>query len=329
MNELNVQTLNQKLSGVLAAKNLRKIKGPAGSFTALILLGMAFAFMNPIFLTSNNLITVLLQASNIAILAYAETFVIITGGIDLSLGSILGVSGVVAGKMLLSGVPVPVAILAGILSGGFCGLINGLVISKMKLVPFIATLGMQNIARGIAYILTNSLPVSGLPEGFYFVGGGSVGIIPMPVLIMFLLALVFAFLLKRCAFGRRIYSVGSNREAARLSGIDVGKVEIGIVTIGGLLAGLVGVIMASRVISAQPNAGIGYESDAIAAAIIGGTSPSGGSGTILGTVIGALIISVLKNGLNLLQVNSFWQQVAIGVVIIVAVYIDGLRKGKR
>ena len=143
MNELNTQTLNQKLSGTLASKNIQKIKGTAGSFTALILLGLVFAFMNPIFLTSNNLITVLLQASNIAILAYAETFVIITGGIDLSLGSILGVSGVVAGKMLLSGVPVPMAILAGILSGGLCGLINGLVISRMKLVPFIATLGMQ------------------------------------------------------------------------------------------------------------------------------------------------------------------------------------------
>lgn len=143
---------------------------------------------------------------------------------------------------------------------------------------------------------------------------------------MLVLAVGFAFLLKKCAFGRRVYSIGSNREAARLSGINVGRTEMGVFAIGGLLAGLVGVILASRVLSSQPNAGVGYESDAIAAAIIGGTSPSGGSGTILGTVIGALTIAVLKNGLNLLQVNPFWQQIAIGIVIIVAVFIDNLRK---
>ena len=296
------------------------------SFTALLLLGLVFAVMSPNFLSVNNLVTVVQQSSNIAILAYAETMVIITGGIDLSLGSILGVSGVVVGKMILAGAPVWSAVLGGILTGGLCGVVNGFVVSKMKLVPFIATLGMQNIARGVAYVLTNSLPVSGLSEGLYFIGGGSVGIIPVPVIIMLVLAVGFAFLLKKCAFGRRVYSIGSNREAARLSGINVGRTEMGVFAIGGLLAGLVGVILASRVLSSQPNAGVGYESDAIAAAIIGGTSPSGGSGTILGTVIGALTIAVLKNGLNLLQVNPFWQQIAIGIVIIVAVFIDNLRQ---
>lgn len=316
------RSLLQKNSTI--GKMLSSIK----SFTALIILVVVFSILNRNFFSANNLITVLQQSSHIAILAYAETMVIITGGIDLSLGSILAVSGVAAGKMLLAGVPIPVAILGGIATGGLCGLINGLVVAKMKLVPFIATLGMQNIARGVAYILTNSLPVSGLPENFYFIGGGSVGVIPVPVIIMLALAVMFAFLLNRCSFGRRVYAVGSNRESASLSGIRVGRTEIGVFTIGGLMAGLVGVILASRVISSQPNAGIGYESDAIAAAIIGGTSPSGGSGTILGTVIGAMTIAVLKNGLSMLQVNPFWQQVAIGIVIIIAVFIDRLRKNK-
>lgn len=304
----------------------RKMFGSLKAFSVLILLGVVFAAFNRNFLSVNNLITVLQQSSHIAILAYAETLVIITGGIDLSLGSILAVAGVVAGKMMLAGISVPGATLCGILVGGFCGLINGVLVAKMKLVPFIATLGMQNIARGMAYVVTNSLPVSGLPESFYVIGGGKIGKIPVPVVLMLVLALLFAFLMNRCTFGRRVYAIGSNREAARLSGIKASRVQMEVFAIGGLLAGLVGIILASRVVSAQPNAGLSYESDGIAAAIIGGTSPSGGSGTILGTVIGALTISVLKNGLNILQVNAFWQQVAIGIVIIVAVFIDRLRK---
>ncbi len=304
----------------------RKMFGSLKAFSVLILLGVVFTAFNRNFLSVNNLITVLQQSSHIAILAYAETLVIITGGIDLSLGSILAVAGVVAGKMMLAGISVPVATLCGILVGGFCGLINGVLVAKMKLVPFIATLGMQNIARGMAYVVTNSLPVSGLPESFYVIGGGKIGRIPVPVVLMLVLALLFAFLMNRCTFGRRVYAIGSNREAARLSGIKASRVQMAVFAIGGLLAGLVGIILASRVVSAQPNAGLSYESDGIAAAIIGGTSPSGGSGTILGTVIGALTISVLKNGLNVLQVNAFWQQVAIGIVIIVAVFIDRLRK---
>ena len=304
----------------------RKMFGSLKAFSVLILLGVVFTAFNRNFLSVNNLITVLQQSSHIAILAYAETLVIITGGIDLSLGSILAVAGVVAGKMMLAGISVPGATLCGILVGGFCGLINGVLVAKMKLVPFIATLGMQNIARGMAYVVTNSLPVSGLPESFYVIGGGKIGKIPVPVVLMLVLALLFAFLMNRCTFGRRVYAIGSNREAARLSGIKASRVQMAVFAIGGLLAGLVGIILASRVVSAQPNAGLSYESDGIAAAIIGGTSPSGGSGTILGTVIGALTISVLKNGLNILQVNAFWQQVAIGIVIIVAVFIDRLRK---
>ena len=307
---------------------LAEMFGNLKAFSVLILLLIAFSLLNGNFVRTNNLITILQQSSHVAILAYAETLVIITGGIDLSLGSILGLSGVVVGKLLLAGAPIPLAVLGALTVGGLCGLLNGFLVAKAKLVPFIATLGMQNIARGVAYVVTNSLPISGLPEDFYYIGGGKIGIIPVPVVVMLVLAVMFSFMMNKCTLGRRIYALGSNREAARLSGIKNDRTEIGVFAIGGVMAGIVGVILASRVVSSQPNAGVGYESDAIAAAIIGGTSPSGGSGTILGTVIGALTIAALKNGLNILQVNAFWQQVAIGIVIIVAVFIDRIRKDK-
>lgn len=306
----------------------REMFGNLKAFSVLILLLIAFSLLNGNFVRTNNLITILQQSSHVAILAYAETLVIITGGIDLSLGSILGLSGVVVGKLLLAGAPIPLAVLGALTVGGLCGLLNGFLVAKAKLVPFIATLGMQNIARGVAYVVTNSLPISGLPEDFYYIGGGKIGIIPVPVVVMLVLAAMFSFMMNKCTLGRRIYALGSNREAARLSGIKNDRTEIGVFAIGGVMAGIVGVILASRVVSSQPNAGVGYESDAIAAAIIGGTSPSGESGTILGTVIGALTIAALKNGLNILQVNAFWQQVAIGIVIIVAVFIDRIRKDK-
>lgn len=319
--------MNDNIVRVISKKD-NKVVSQLKAFLPLILLGLIFSVLSGNFLTANNLITTLQQSTNIAIIAYAETMVIITGGIDLSLGSILGVAGVVVGKLILAGVPVWLSVVGGICFGGLLGFVNGFVVSKMKLIPFIATLGMQNIARGIAYVMTNSLPVSGLDQNLYFIGGGSIGGIPVPIFLMFILAVMFAFIMRRTVFGRRVYSIGSNREAARLSGISVEKIEMWVFVIGGFLAGLVGVILASRVLSSQPNAGTGYESDAIAAVFIGGTSPFGGSGTIMGTVIGALTIAVLKNGLNLLQVNAFWQQIAIGVVIIGAVFIDNLRRRK-
>lgn len=319
--------MNDNIVRVISKKD-NKVVSQLKAFLPLILLGLIFSVLSGNFLTANNLITTLQQSTNIAIIAYAETMVIITGGIDLSLGSILGVAGVVVGKLILAGVPVWLSVVGGICFGGLLGFVNGFVVSKMKLIPFIATLGMQNIARGIAYVMTNSLPVSGLDQDLYFIGGGTIGGIPVPIFLMFILAVMFAFIMRRTVFGRRVYSIGSNREAARLSGISVEKIEMWVFVIGGFLAGLVGVILASRVLSSQPNAGTGYESDAIAAVFIGGTSPFGGSGTIMGTVIGALTIAVLKNGLNLLQVNAFWQQIAIGVVIIGAVFIDNLRRRK-
>lgn len=304
----------------------KRLLGEMKAFSALLLLAVVFTVMNDRFLSVHNLMTMLNQSTNICLLAFAETFVILTGGIDLSVGSILAISCVTVGKLMVIGLPVPVAIVLAILTGAFFGFINGFVVSKMKIVPFIATLGMQSIARGLTYILTESMPISGLPESFSTLGGGTLGFVPLPVLYMIGLGFVFTFLLNKSAFGRRVYAIGSNRESARLSGISVEKTEMAVFTLAGLLAGFVGVIMTSRVLSSQPNSGIGYESDAIAAAIIGGASLNGGKGTILGAIIGALTIAILKNGLNLNQVNSFWQQVAIGIVIIVAVYIDERRK---
>lgn len=298
-----------------------------GSFLGLLLIGLVFSIATDTFLSVDNLLTVALQTSAIAILAIAETYVIITAGIDLSVGSILGVAGVVCGKLLLAGFGIPLSVLLGVVIGGVCGLLNGLAITQLGIAPFIATLGMMSIARGVAYVITDSLPVAGLPEEFYFLGGGTVlGFIPVPVIIMVLMALLFGFILNKTAFGRYIYAFGSNEDAARLSGVNTKATIIGVYSVSGLLSGLVGVMLAARLVSAQAQAGLGYELDAIAASIIGGTSPMGGSGTILGTLIGAMIMGVLRNGLNLLNVNAFWQQIAIGLVIIVAVYIDRLRR---
>lgn len=317
------------VSAKLGKKKLfnKKIYNELGSFAGLLLLGFVFSVATDTFLAVNNLLTVALQTSAVAMLAIAETYVIITAGIDLSVGSILGVAGVVCGKALLAGWGIPLSIILGIVVGGVCGLANGLAITKLGIAPFIATLGMMSIARGAAYVITDSLPVSGLPEGFYFIGGGTIlDIIPVPVIITVLIAVLFGFILNKTAFGRYIYALGSNEDAARLSGINIGRTINGVYMVSGLLSGLVGVMLAARLVSAQAQAGIGYELDAIAAAIIGGTSPMGGAGTILGTMIGAAIMGVLRNGLNLLNVNAFWQQIAIGLVIIVAVYIDKIRR---
>ncbi|WP_228551403.1 ABC transporter permease [Paenibacillus sp. FSL W8-1187] len=291
-------------------------------------MSLVFSILSDHFFTVDNLLTIALQTSVIGILAIAQTYVIITSGIDLSVGSILAVSGVVTGKLMVAGTPIWLAIVAGILIGAVCGWINGLVIAKLNIAPFIATLGMMSIARGVAYVITGAMPVSGLPEEFYFIGGGSIGRIPIPMIEMFVLAIVFGFILRKSRFGRYVYCLGSNEDAAVLSGINVQKTKIWVYVISGSLAAFAGIMMASRLVSAQSTAGTGYELDAIAAAIIGGTSPAGGSGKIRETIIGAFIIGILRNGLNLLNVNAFWQQIAIGAVIIIAVYMDTLRRRK-
>ncbi|MDH2998307.1 ribose ABC transporter permease [Pasteurellaceae bacterium LFhippo2] len=320
---------------------LRKMAALAG----LILLVIFFSVTNEYFFTSNNIMTVGLQTSTIALIGIGATCVILTGGIDLSTGSVVALSGVAAAMIVNAGVPVPLGMIFGILVGGACGLVNGILVTKMKLPPFIATLGMMMVARGVALYVTNAAPVSGMPESFAALGNGALfritevganGLpkvvfagIPYPVIIMIFITVLFTFALTKLKVGRYIYAIGSNEEAARLSGIKTNLVKNYAYVASGLLSGLTGVILASRLVTAQPNGGVAYELDAIASAVVGGTSLMGGVGTIPGTLIGSFIIGVLRNGLNMNGVSSFVQMIVIGLVIIVAVSLDQLRQSKK
>ncbi|NBI12795.1 ABC transporter permease [[Haemophilus] felis] len=320
---------------------LRKMAALAG----LILLVIFFSVTNDYFFTSNNIMTVGLQTSTIALIGIGATCVILTGGIDLSTGSVVALSGVAAAMAVNAGMPVPLGMIFGVLVGGICGLLNGILVTKMKLPPFIATLGMMMVARGVALYITNAAPVSGMPESFAELGNGALfkiieegpnGLpkvvfagIPYPVIIMIFITVLFTFALTKLKVGRYIYAIGSNEEAARLSGIKTNIVKIYAYVASGLLSGLTGVILASRLVTAQPNGGVAYELDAIASAVVGGTSLMGGVGTIPGTLIGSFIIGVLRNGLNMNGVSSFVQMIVIGLVIIVAVSLDQLRQSKK
>ncbi|MDR3440011.1 ABC transporter permease [Telmatospirillum sp.] len=311
------------------------------ALAGLVILVFVFSLTSDSFLTTSNGVTLALQTTSIAFLGFGATCVIITGGIDLSVGSVLALAGVVAGMAVKEGMPVTLAMALGIVSGGACGLINGVVITRMKLPPFIATLGMMMVARGVALQITGARPVSGLGDAFGELGNGSLlrvveeganGFpkvvfpgIPYPVIVMIVLALVLAVVLMKTTFGRHLYAVGSNEEAARLSGVNVVRIKIGAYVVSGLLAGLCGCVLMSRLVTAQPNEGVAYELDAIASAVIGGTSLVGGIGTISGTVIGAFIIGILRNGLNMNGVSSFIQMITIGLVIIFTVWIDQMR----
>lgn len=292
----------------------------------LVLLSVILSILSPYFLTTDNLLSIALQTAIIAIIALGQVYVIISGGIDLSVGSILALSGVVSAQLLVAGWSTPMAIVAGVLAGAILGFINGLVITKGKLPPFIVTLGMMGVARGLSLVLTDGLPVSGLPESFTKLGNETLFFIPIPVIFLIIVGIIAAFILSKTVFGRYVYSIGSNEEAAQLSGISVNFHKLMIYVVCGVLSGLAGVLMTARLVSAQPSAGMGYELDAIAAVVIGGASLIGGVGTVGGTIIGAFIMGVLRNGLNLLNVSPFWQQIAIGVVIVLAVYVDQIRR---
>lgn len=265
----------------------------------------------------------------IAIMAIGEMMVIIAAGIDLSVGSILALTGIVSTKLMTGGMGIWTSMIAGVITGLVCGYLNGVMIAKGRIPPFIATLGMMGIARGIALIITGGVPIFGLPEEFNFLGGGRIlEVIPVPVIITVAIAIAGHVVLTRTRFGRYTYAIGSNMEATRLSGVNITQYVTLIYTVSGLLCGVAGVILASRLSTGQPTAGTGYELDVIAACVIGGASFSGGEGTILGAMIGALIMGALRNGCNLLDVSVFWQQVAIGVIIILAVFFDQYRKEK-
>ncbi|MCE7061652.1 ABC transporter permease [Dyadobacter sp. CY343] len=301
--------------------------GRYGIFLAFLLLCIVLAFSTPRFFTVSNLLIIGTQVSINALLAFGVTFVIITGGIDLSLGSMVAVTGVVAATFAHPDTyPLAVPLLAGIGSGLLFGAFNGLVITKSKVPPFIVTLGTMTIGRGLALIISKGRPISNLSDTFNFIGGGNIFGIPFPIIILILAFIVCAVILNKTVLGRYMYAVGGNEPAARASGIRVGNVKMWVYTICGILSAMGGILLTSRITTGQPNAGAGFELDAIAAAIIGGTSTSGGTGTMTGTLIGALLIGVISNSLDLLNVTSYYQQVVMGVIIIGAVVLDGFGK---
>lgn len=301
-----------------------------GTLIGLIVLCCVLWILTPFFFTVSNLLNIAQQTAINAIIAVGMTFVIITAGIDLSVGSILAFSGVVLASVLHLGVPFPIGILIGLAVGLLCGLVNGLLITHGRLPPFISTLGMMSVARGAALLFTQGRPVSGFSKSFRFLATGEILHIPTPVIIMALVYVVAHFILTRTKLGRYTFAIGGNEEAAILSGVNVKFYKAIVYGICGMLSGLAAVILTARLNSAQPIAGIMYELDAIAATVIGGTSLMGGEGTIIGTLIGAFIMGVLRNGLNLLGVSSFIQQIVIGSVIIIAVLVDmALKKRNR
>lgn len=300
-----------------------------GTLIGLVFLVIILWILTPHFMTISNLLNVVQQTSINAIIAVGLTFVIITAGIDLSVGSILAFSGVVLASVLNAGIPVPIAMLTGLGVGFLCGIGNGLLISYGRLPPFISTLGLMSVARGAALLYTHGRPISGFTNSFRYLATGEILHIPIPVIIMVIVYLIAHFVLTRTIFGRYTYAIGGNEEAATLSGVNVKLYKTMVYGLCGLLSGLAAIILTARLNSAQPIAGIMYELDAIAATVIGGTSLMGGEGRVTGTLIGALIMGIIRNGLNLLGVSSFLQQIVIGSVIIIAVLIDMTLKRQR
>ncbi len=292
----------------------------------LLVLCFILSVMSPVFLTTDNITNVITQCTVNAIVALGMTVVVITGGIDLSVGSVLAVAGIVMAMLLKGGYPVPLAMLVCLVIGAFCGFLNGVMITRGKLPPFIATLGMMSMARGIALVISNGRAISSFGPGLRFVGIGQIGGIPVQIMVMVVLYIIIFYLLRYREFGRYIYAIGGNEETTRLSGVNVRRYKTLAYMLSGAITGCAAIVLTAKLNSAQPIAGTGYELDAIAAAVIGGTSLSGGVGKVQGTIIGAIIMSVLRNGLNLLNVSSYWQQFIIGLVIVGAVLMDTLQK---
>ncbi|MEV6548392.1 substrate-binding domain-containing protein [Streptomyces sp. NPDC051597] len=308
------------------ARAVRRLLLDNGALSALVVLAVAMSLLSGDFLTTQNLLNVGVQAAVTAILAFGVTFVIVSAGIDLSVGSVAALSAtVLAWTATEQGLPVWLAVLLAIGTGLACGAVNGALVAYGKLPPFIATLAMLSVGRGLSLVLSQGSPIA-FPESVSRVGDTLGGHLPVPVIVMVVMGLLTALILSRTYIGRSMYAIGGNEEAARLSGLRVKRQKIAIYALSGLFAAVAGVVLASRLVSAQPQAAQGYELDAIAAVVIGGASLSGGVGKASGTLIGALILAVLRNGLNLLSVSAFWQQVVIGVVIALAVLLDTARR---
>lgn len=303
------------------------------AFGSLVALVIFFSIASPNFMQWSNIIGILLSTAVIGILALGATFVIITGGIDLSVGTVMTLSAVMTGIIVVTAdLPIILGVLGGIATGAFCGMLCGVAITKLQIPPFIATLAMMMIAKGLALVFSGAAPIYFTDQPTFAkiaMGNMIPGVtIPNAVIIFFILGIVAAVILSKTILGRVNFAIGSNEEATKLSGINVDRWKIAIYSLAGAFTGIAGVLMASRLNSAQPALGQGYELEAIAAVVIGGTSLSGGKGTIVGTIIGALIMSVLTNGLRVLSIPQEWQTVVVGIVIIVAVFMDILRRRK-
>lgn len=304
---------------------LRWVMQYLGQIAFLVVLLVFLFVSSPMFGTANNLLNVARQVSINMILSCGMTMVLIIGGIDLSVGAVMALSGMVSAYLSLSGVPFLVCALAGVAAGVVAGFVNGVILSSTNLPPFIVTYAIQNIIRGLVYVITGAGTVRLTSEAYLEFGGGSLGPIPLPVVYMIVIVVLSTLLLSRTRFGRHMYALGGNAKAAKFAGINTAKLTLLIYTISGALAGFAGLVMTSRNSSMQPAVGNGAEMDAIAAVVLGGTSMLGGRGAIFGTILGAFIIGFINNGLNMLGMDSFYQYIAKGVVILIAVYMDFIK----
>lgn len=316
-------------------KSLKDKNGVVGFFgenlgiiAALLIIGTVISFMSPVFLTVDNGLSVGRQISTNCTIALGMALVIILGGIDLSVGAVVALSGTLCVGFINTGLSIPLAVILSILVGVFVGFINGLVIAKTGIAPFIVTMCTMNVVRGVAYIYSGGLPIRCMDDSYAKIGIGYLGPIPLPIIYLTIFIIVISLLLSKSKFGTYVYALGGNKEAAKFSGIPIKKIEIIVYTISGFMSAFAGVVLAARMYSGQPSVQQGGELDAIAACVLGGISMTGGIGKIGGVVIGTVIIGVISNGLNLLNINSFWQLIVKGVIVLIAVYLDIMKRKK-
>jgi ribose transport system permease protein len=314
---------NRPVNGLLMS-----IKRNIGILVGLAILCTIISINSPVFLTTKNIMNVLRQISANLFVACGMTIILIAGGIDLSVGSTIAVIGVAAASFLDMGLPVPLTVLACLALGAFVGFINGFIISRTKITPFIVTLSMANVLRGLAYVYTGATTIRINDRGYINIGTGFLGPVPLPAIYIVVVLIIVYLILNKSRLGRHIYAIGGNEKAARFSGIDVKKVRLFIYIFSGLMAAVASITLSARSYSGNPTAGEGAEMDAIAAVVLGGISMAGGNGHISGTIIGALIIGVINNGLNLMGIHSFWQMILKGIIILVAVYADYMKNAK-
>jgi ribose transport system permease protein len=308
---------------------LDMVRANVGIMVVIVLIGLILSFLSPVFLSPYNLRTVLLEITTNVYIALGMALVMILGGIDLSVGSIVAMSGTLTvGLMVLNHQPMWLAVMLGLAMGAAIGLVSGSIVAFFKIPAFIVTLAMLNVARGVAYVYSGGRSTRMMNPAFTDIGSGYLWLFPLPVVYMAALIVIFVVVLNQTKFGTYIYAIGGNRESARLSGVPIKKVEIVTFIVSGVLAAFAGIVLSARMFSGQPSVGIGYELDAIAACVLGGVSMAGGVGRISGTIFGAIVIGIVSNGLNLVNVSSFWQLIVKGIIILIAVIIDS-QKGNQ